>query len=300
MKILIKAFLKISKLVAKEVSKELKKDFLIRELSLFNSQSNTSILNTQERKERIVVSLTSFGARASTVFLAIESLAQQSMLADEMILWLSNKEFSDKNLPTSLVNLKKRGLKIKFCEDIKSYKKLIPTLLEYPNDIIITIDDDIIYNYNLIMELYSTYKQFPNNICCHRGHLIKFNKSKIYPYDSWKKNVFKPKPSHNIMATGVGGVLYFPNCFHKDITNKELFMKLCPTNDDLWFKFMALLKGTKYKTVSNTAMEYNENITLDQSKINHLAEINVLQGGNDRQIENIIQHYKINLEQYLN
>ena len=39
----------------------------------------------------------------------------------------------------------KRGLTIRFCEDLKAHKKYYYAFKEYPDDIVITVDDDVIY-----------------------------------------------------------------------------------------------------------------------------------------------------------
>lgn len=43
------------------------------------------------------------------------------------------------------MDLRDKELTIDWYHDIKSYKKLIPTLQKYPDSIIVTADDDIIY-----------------------------------------------------------------------------------------------------------------------------------------------------------
>lgn len=56
------------------------------------------------------------------------------------MLWLSD---TDKKIPSSLQNLTKRGLEIKYCKDIRSYTKIFYTLKEFPNALVVTSDDDI-------------------------------------------------------------------------------------------------------------------------------------------------------------
>ena len=60
-----------------------------------------------------------------------------------VILWLSKEQFPDRSfIPNSLLSLEKRGLIIELCEgDLRSHKKYYYALRQYPNDIIITIDD---------------------------------------------------------------------------------------------------------------------------------------------------------------
>ncbi len=48
---------------------------------------------------------------------------------------------------------------IKYYKNIRSYKKLIPSLIYYPDDIIITCDDDIFYRSNMVSDLINAYNK---------------------------------------------------------------------------------------------------------------------------------------------
>ena len=206
----------------------------------------------------IIISLTSYPARIKLVHTVINSLLNQSIKPYKIILWLSKPEFPNGNidLPKNLLNLIDKGLTIEYYEkDIKSYKKLIPTLKKYPNNIIVTADDDNIYRKDWLEKLYKTYLKYPKDIAAHR--VTKFiYKKKAFKIIPGGKHYYK-KPSFLNKLTGVGGVLYFPNCFYKDILNEELFMKLAPTNDDIWFWFQAVLKGTRIRVVEKPNIKLN-------------------------------------------
>ena len=74
----------------------------------------------------IIVSLTSFDQRIDSLHIVIESLFQQSLKADNIILWLSKKNFLSKSVPENLLRLQTRGLSIEWVsEDIGPYKKII-------------------------------------------------------------------------------------------------------------------------------------------------------------------------------
>src|ERR1700736_1159595 len=59
-----------------------------------------------------VVSVTTYGKRIESAYLALESIADGSVLPSRMILWLDESE-KLKNLPHSLRRLEDRGLEIK-------------------------------------------------------------------------------------------------------------------------------------------------------------------------------------------
>ena len=92
-----------------------------------------------ERNPKIIVSLTSFPERMKDIHYTIYSLLNQSLKPDAVVLWLAKEQFPnlEKDIPQSVLNLCNNGLCIKWTHDTRPYKKLIPSLKEYPNDIII-------------------------------------------------------------------------------------------------------------------------------------------------------------------
>lgn len=212
-------------------------------------------INSTNRSPKIIVSLTSFAQRLYDIHFGIYSLLTQSVKPDMVILWLGEDEFpnKDKDLPESLVQLKQNGLTIKYCKDIRSYTKLVPAMKEYPNDIIVTADDDIFYENNWLEILYKSYLDNPNFIHCHRANGITTSKKEINSDRKWTSpsKMNSSGASFKHFLTGVGGVLYPPNCLYKDVLNEEIFMKCSPRHDDAWFWAMAVLNNTKINIVNN-------------------------------------------------
>lgn len=200
-----------------------------------------------EAPQSITVSLTSFGVRIETVYLVVESLMSQSLKADRIILCLYRGEVAEATLPATLKRQRERGLEIYFCdEDIGSYKKYYYTLQKYPDDCIITVDDDLIYPIDTIDILYRAYQKEPDVIHCNRGHQMTLDSSgKLLPYWKWKTNHCASEATLDLFPTGHGGVLYFPGAFDSEVLNKDAFLKLAPHADDVWLKAMSLKKGTK-------------------------------------------------------
>lgn len=205
-----------------------------------------------KNKCELIVSLTSYPARIDTVHKTIKTLLNQTLKADRVILWLAEEQFTNRKLPENLIDLKEKGLTIEWCEDMKSYKKLIPALKKYPDAIIVTADDDAYYKSNWLELLYREYincKDLPvKYIICHRI-------TKFYREDNDWKIIAAGKSAYNYATylhklTGIGGVLYPPKALYYEITNIEKAMNLAPTNDDIWFWFMAILNGTRIKYVN--------------------------------------------------
>ena len=214
------------------------------------------------------------------------------MKADKVILWLAPEQFPNKeqDLPLQLLELKEKGLTIDWYHDIKSYKKLIPTLKKYPEDIIITVDDDAIYTPDLIKELYMEHTKNPQDIQCCRAHKIKIGLRNILPYKKWEWfNILKTgQKGYNIFFTGLGGVLYPPHCLNERVFNEKKIMDLCPIGDDIWFWAHALLKKTKINIIKKD-LRYPQLIIGTQE--NALWRKNVENDMNDIQIHAIIKEY---------
>lgn len=235
----------------------------------------------------IIISLTSYPARIGTVHQTIKTLLNQSMKADKVILWLAPEQFPnrEKDLPKQLLALCDKGLTIDWYHDIKSYKKLIPALQKYPEAIIVTADDDILYSPDWLIKLVSAYSQDKSVIWAHRAHRI--NDSHIYEYNKWTHCIDeKYDASYNNFCTTGGGVLYPPHCFYKDVCDENKFMKLCPTGDDIWFWAMLLMNNKKIKLVNNPDRCIT---TVEGTQEDCLWTINETQ--NDKQLQNIISAY---------
>ncbi|NLI55325.1 MAG: glycosyltransferase [Clostridiales bacterium] len=209
-------------------------------------------LNKSPRQHRIVVSLTSYPARIQYVEQAVISLLQQSTKPDRLLLWLAKDEFPSRlpSLPWKLLRLMRYGLEIRWCDNLYSYKKLIPTLKEYPNDIIITTDDDLYYNTNMIEQLYNAYLKNPNMIHCHRGSKTKYLGPDNLEIIFGGAEYYSVPSYLNRLCSGAG-CLFPPHQLSDLVAAQDLFLQLAPTNDDIWFWLMAVLNETKINVVDD-------------------------------------------------
>lgn len=202
-----------------------------------------------KNQKKLIVSLTSFPEAIPYAVKAVKSILEGSLQPDKIVLYLDSDKFPSLLLPKELENLKKECpiFEVRFNPvDMRSYKKLIPALKDFPDDVIVTIDDDIHYYKDLLKKLVKVHKRFPESIIAHRVRRIEPGK----PYKTWRKYkwydfIFKRYHfSHFAMQTGVGGVLYPPHSLDESMLDPEVFMKLAPTTDDVWFWAAAVSKGT--------------------------------------------------------
>ena len=129
-----------------------------------------NIVTITDRTPQLIVSLTSYGRRvADIVPYTLVSLLKQTVMPDRIILWLDKESWNDENIPKKLQQLIKYGIEIRFCKDIRSYTKLVPTLTLYPEDVIVTVDDDVIYKRDVVENLYSSYLKDSSKIYCNHA-----------------------------------------------------------------------------------------------------------------------------------
>ena len=191
-------------------------------------------------KQQIIVSLTSFPAAIPYAAQAVQSILNGSVLPDKVILYLTFSQFGESGIPQELQKLANDNSRFEirdYPRDIRSYRKLIPALNDFPDAIIVTIDDDVAYHKNMLRDLLRLHEQMPQAVLAHRAKRMKPDE----PYRKWKKYRWyhfllkKTHTSFKNIQTGVGGVLYPPHSLKKEMMNVELFTELAPTTDDIWF-----------------------------------------------------------------
>lgn len=246
-----------------------------------------------KKEGRYIVSLTSFPDRIPDVWISIESIMRQTVKPDQIILWLAESQFPDKQLPQTLLTLEKRGLTIRFCEDLKSHKKYYFTMKEFPEDHIILIDDDMYYPVNLIENLIEIHKQHPHSVAATRAHKITYDKAgNALPYKKWKRNYVKKKENEHpfLFFTSGFGTLIPAHSLSKEVFDKEVFMRICPAADDVWLNICAEIQGTP---VVNNAVFDKDAISIAKTQRKTLAHDNVKRGGNDKQIKDVCTYFNL-------
>ncbi len=173
----------------------------------------------EEGEEHTVVSLTSWPPRIHTVFLTIESILRQSHKPHKVLLYLAKEEFSTRELPETLKFQQTRGLEVRWVkENLRSYKKLLYALKEFPDSNIIMVDDDCFYFYDLSKLLLALHKEETHHIIAFHAHSLN-DKIKI--------------------SSGRSGVLYPPHVFNDYVFDVSTIKQKNPVTDDAWFSCAA-------------------------------------------------------------
>lgn len=245
----------------------------------------------------IVVSLTSYGKRIQTIHVTIESLLQQTLHPNHIVLYLGDKEYqSIEQLPLILQSQIRRGLEVRFVRDQKSYTKLLPALQDFPEANIITVDDDLIYPYDMVEQLAQAHRQYPDAICCRAALTLTFSSHhKLARFDSFTYNIpsNQDEISPYLIPEGFSGVLYPPHSLSKQVFDEALFMRLSPTADDLWFKAMGLIEGTPVLRIHNSFDLWHELYREESVQDVALSIENVINEGNDKQLVALFDYFDL-------
>lgn len=255
----------------------------------FSRLPRTGINKTEEREEKVTVSLTTFPARIDACFYAIKSLMIQSVKADRIVLWLAKSQFEDNSIPEKYSKLVNAGLEIEYCDDLRSHKKYYYALKNQKgNEVVITFDDDIIYEKDAIEKLIIKHKEFPEAIVCNRGHYMPLVNGKLLPYKKWGLYFSEgiDKPVMPIMPSTGAGCLYPYGCMPESTFDIEKIKENAFTADDLWMRFNSISGGIK---VVRTRKKVKTLCNVYLSQREALTNGNDLGGENQRVIERLLK-----------
>jgi hypothetical protein len=231
----------------------------------------------------LVISLTSYPRRFENLHLTLKCLLSQTIRPDRVILWIAENELH--LLPKNVTRLKKRGLEIHVTHDIKSYKKILPTLDLCPDAYIATADDDLYYPPDWLKDLVEGTGEAV--IACHRAHEITFFQTGGFrPYAEWNVDIKKRGIYPMIFPTAGAGALYPPGILSHSAMERQMGLELCPHGDDIWLYWIGTRNGAKYRTVG----EWRMLVEWPGSQGEALWFENV-RGRNDEQIRKMVDYF---------
>ena len=195
-------------------------------------------------KDALIVSMTSWKNRINKAHMSIELLLNNTRKPDKFILNLSYEEFpnKEKELPDSILSLTKKYSNFEIYwvkENTKPYKKLIPTLLRYPNNPIITTDDDVTYPLDFIEKIYNTYLRYDKKYPISSGGTSK-----------WEGDIYSHFGAGSLVTSDMFGK--YLDDLYNNIVMKYGVDKI--PYDDPIFTYAMLLNGKKYQFTNDINM----------------------------------------------
>lgn len=202
-----------------------------------------------KRQHKIIVSFTSYTKRFHLLPRLIECLKRQTLLINEIVLFLTEEDNKNYNLNISEFKI------ITVKENLRPHLKYFYAMQLFRDYAIINIDDDINYSPNTFETLYNNYLDYPNIIVGRRSHYFNYRiNGELKKYNEW---IYKQKkitePDFNTFLTGVGSILYPPDILNINEHFKYLVNELI-TNDDLVLKYFSIRKGIVSKWIENNEL----------------------------------------------
>jgi hypothetical protein len=184
----------------------------------------------------IIVSLTTIPSRIDKIHVMIDSLSNQTLKPDKIILYIPkiSKRLGTKYIiPESLLSCKDKipCFDIHFIDDdYGPCTKLIPSIQEFTSsrDILISIDDDVILEEHTFEELIKYHKLHPNDVLCFMG----INDGK-YMHSEYLKYYNATTYVINDIMGGYRSILYPRTVFENDFFDHYQKLLVLHNNDEL-------------------------------------------------------------------
>ena len=234
------------------IAKRAYTEFKVEQLKTINKRSKAPVIHP----DGPVVSLTSYGKRIDTAYLAIESIACGSLLPSELILWL-DEEARYKSLPSTLARLRERGLTVRLCKNYGPHKKYYPYIDSQEEFVgpLVTADDDILYPNDWLRSLTDAFERDSNVVNGFRARVISVEGDRLAPYMQWTL-CSSTKPSWRHLLNGASGVIYPPRLLAALKRVGSEFERCCPRADDIWLHANALRAGFKVRQIGRQAIHF--------------------------------------------
>lgn len=204
---------------------------------------SSNLIKDTKTSVAAIVSLTSIPSRFSTLHFVIKSIFDQDTLPKKIVLWINDDHKN--SVPKKVKKMQSSLFEIRYSPLHCSHKKLIHSLEAYPQDPIITCDDDLIYRKDWISIIYKEHLKHPKSIIGIKTSHINFDeKNNSLSFKKWRDHHITKTNQKAFVPIGAWGILYPANALHHEVSNIEKLMMLAPKADDLWFKAMALLNNT--------------------------------------------------------
>lgn len=203
----------------------------------------------------LIISMTSWPPRINAVASAYRAVTCQ--IEPDMdvhcVLVLCTEEFPgrESSLPKDVLDL---GVEILWTTtNTRSHKKLMPTLMRYPDNPILVIDDDTCQVEGWLRTFLKDHAKHPKDIIfgqstsfCHvdlYGRISEHRTGRCYEIPGHVTHVQKP-------ASGASGTLFPAHTFTRpEFFDEELMMALSPTCDETWQWAFALMEGRTIRSL---------------------------------------------------
>lgn len=197
-------------------------------------------------KDTVIISMASYPARIEYVYGVWASILKQECIEKcHCVLSLEIPEFpnKEKDLPSNLIELvRSKKLEILWHPThIRSHKKYITPLSKYPDNPLLTIDDDIIREQGWLKRFFDMHEKYPNDILAYSIAYWWDQTGTIHRFKDIigvRNRGFSGIPNliYNTAKPSSGAGTFYPAHTFTDprFFDESLFMSLSPSSDETW------------------------------------------------------------------
>lgn len=278
-------------------------------LCKFLENLKTNIEKVKYNRE-IIISLTTIPSRLKNCISTIKTIRKQSIFVDKIILSIPLKSIREPSNNIDDYDLNEKILSE--LNDVTIYRckkdygpatKLLGILeieLEKKHKntdtepLIITIDDDKLYNHDMILNLIKGWER--NSLCAvsRTGSIIKNvnNKIKEYPF----RGCDLKKDINVDILFGSGAILYKPSFFDKSIFDFKLVDKNFENNLSFYIDDGYISYYLRYKGIKKKVIKFNENYVTNYFKKLKIFAVDINSGNNIINPLKIVNRNRVNRE----
>jgi hypothetical protein len=212
-------------------------DFLV---VYFYSMVGKLIKNTH-KNNNVFISLTTIPSRSKNIIFSLNSILNQTIIPQKIFITISKKNLREQQIDYQIPEIIKKYPLIEIIiidKDNGPINKLYGGIskCEYNDDIIITVDDDSIYNRYMIENIYKYSQKYKNQVIGTIGR-IDYN-TKIFGY-------YTRKPIEVKLLEGYGAIGYRKKFLSLQDINTDNLSKEIIFNDDIYISYLLKKKNIK-------------------------------------------------------
>lgn len=202
------------------------------------------------RTGRIVVTCTSTHDRFEYLFYAVTSILRQSVRPDVIYINLPRISPRDRQGEgQGIIDIPEwfghELIEPRYMNNHGPYQKLISVYeVVSSDDLVVTIDDDVIYQREWLAKVVTAAERYPNAVICGRARVISQN-----VLGRWKSYHHWPHVHHItyafwILPVGCAGMAYRKSLLCEAFLRDRQCLSMASVNEDLWFRTASLLEGS--------------------------------------------------------
>jgi len=196
-----------------------------------------------------VLSLTSYGPRFKFLIQTFQNIKKQSLQPQITQLNIDINE-KDEYLTYHERLSQIFDFRVNYLENLGPGKKLIPALECYPDNCVVTIDDDLQLDNQLFLELWKNHEKEPSAIIATRWHKPKFLPcGYLAPYEEWEFDSDQMSISDHPFITAGSGALFPPSSLAIEVLDRKKYLDLSFSTDDVWYWYHAILNQTPVRKI---------------------------------------------------